>query len=140
MTAAREELARLLFMADNRNAADPAHEWEMLTRHGPRHVQHYYEMADGALAAGYERREAIAQRVDRELRVWVENDDVPGLLPAAILAAISPPEPARLKAEPAPEPSPARAWPDVPEHGDREYRQAQWDHSRTPERYGGGLG
>lgn len=24
--------------------------------------------------------------------------------------------------------------------GDREYRQAQWDHSRTPERYGGGLG
>jgi hypothetical protein len=50
---AREELARLLFMTDNRNAEDPEHEWEMLTRHGPRHLQHYYDMADGALAAGY---------------------------------------------------------------------------------------
>lgn len=53
--SAREELARLLFITDNRNAEDPAHEWEMLTRHSQRHVQHYYEMADGALAAGYVR-------------------------------------------------------------------------------------
>lgn len=42
--------------------------------------------------------------------------------------------------EPAPEAPPARAWPAIPERGDREYRQAQWDHARTPERYGGGLG
>lgn len=51
--AAREKLARLLFMADNHNADDPAHEWEILTRHAPSQLQHYYEMADAAIAAGY---------------------------------------------------------------------------------------
>lgn len=102
MTAAREELARLIFTTDNGNAKDPAREWEeYLTKHGPETYAH--NIADGLLAAGYEKRAEAAP-------------------------------------EPAPEPSPARVWPDVPEHGDREYRQAQWDHARTPERYGGGLG
>lgn len=51
--SAREEIARLLFITDNRNAADPEHEWEMLTRHGPKYVQYVYEMADALIAAGY---------------------------------------------------------------------------------------
>lgn len=54
---ARHEIARLLFITDNRDAADPAHEWEMLTRHGPKYVHYVYEMADALIAAGYRKQE-----------------------------------------------------------------------------------
>jgi hypothetical protein len=51
--SAREDLARLLFTADNYDAEDPDHEWEMTKRHNPSYVHYAYIMADAALAAGY---------------------------------------------------------------------------------------
>jgi hypothetical protein len=55
----REALARLLFIADNHHAKDPAHEWEMTTRHSPAYAEAYYVMADAMLAEGYRKHVTI---------------------------------------------------------------------------------
>lgn len=53
----RDELAREIFMADNSASPDPAHEWEMTTRHNPAYSTYAYEIADGLIAAGYRKQE-----------------------------------------------------------------------------------
>ena len=52
--SARDDLARLIFITDNKGAKDPAAEWEeAVRRDGPDSLTHYaYAIADGLLAAG----------------------------------------------------------------------------------------
>jgi hypothetical protein len=51
----REEIARLLFTADNDNAPDPEQEWEIAKRHNPYYVKYVYVMADALISAGYQK-------------------------------------------------------------------------------------
>lgn len=51
--SSREEIAKLLFVADNHAAPDPEHEWEMTSRHNPAYAEYVYAMADALIAAGY---------------------------------------------------------------------------------------
>ena len=62
--SARDELARLLFIADNSDAPEPDHEWEMTIRHNPGHAQYAYVQADAILAAGYSKPRAITTAED----------------------------------------------------------------------------
>jgi hypothetical protein len=72
--SARDDLARLLFITDNYTAEDPAHEWEVLTRHATVHVQYVYDMADALLAAGYgDVRQAQAQALEDAAQDFEDN-------------------------------------------------------------------
>jgi hypothetical protein len=86
----REELAKLLFMADNNGAPDPAAEWEA-ARPSQRHP--YHHMADALIpvleASKRELVEKITTAARNRLNGWVEGDSVPESLPADVLAAIS---------------------------------------------------
>lgn len=59
MSDERDELAKLLFLADNDAAPDPYHEWEMTSRHNPPGAKYVYEMADSILRAGYTKPRTI---------------------------------------------------------------------------------
>ena len=59
MSNERDELAKLLFITDNFDAADAEHEWEMLSRHSPEYTKYVIHMADAILAAGYTKVEAL---------------------------------------------------------------------------------
>jgi len=52
--SARDEIAHLLFITDNRNARDVEAEWRAA---GGAQLIYIYAMADALIAAGYERRE-----------------------------------------------------------------------------------
>lgn len=53
MSAEREELARAVFISDNKAAPDPEHEWEMTCRRNPAYADYAFDIADGLIAAGY---------------------------------------------------------------------------------------
>lgn len=48
----REDLAKLVFIADNSAAADPEIEWAILQQN-PKYLRYAYDIADAVLAAGY---------------------------------------------------------------------------------------
>lgn len=51
----REDLAKLVFMADNSAAGDAEKEWAFL-RQSPKYLRYAYDIADAVLAAGYVKR------------------------------------------------------------------------------------
>jgi hypothetical protein len=87
--SARDELAKLLFVTDNYTAEDPAHEWEVLTRHATVHVQYVYDLADALLAAGWRQPRTITDHY---------ADDGPDELPA-LSVVLSGGEPAIKQAD-----------------------------------------
>jgi len=58
----KDELAKLLFIADNQDSEDPDHEWEMTTRHDPDFTKYAFALADAILAAGYRKPRTITTR------------------------------------------------------------------------------
>lgn len=55
----RNELAKLLFIADNHAAKWGEKEWELL-KEDSRNMQYVYDMADAILAAGYSRPRTVS--------------------------------------------------------------------------------
>lgn len=63
--SARDELAKLLFVADNHNAKDADAEWEFLQQ-TPKYLAAYHQMAGAILAAGYRRPRIITTAEERD--------------------------------------------------------------------------
>lgn len=59
MNAQRDELAKLIFVADNHASPDPEREWQVTLAEEPEYTKYAYDLAEVVLAAGYTKPRTI---------------------------------------------------------------------------------